>query len=105
MVSRHSEQAGQTGSRISTQTATAGSPRRSPGGRSAVSPRFTIGRDGSGAWIVQDRQGLVGGLFCSEAAALHFAAEESNHDQTEICRAPDGLILNIGHSLATAQLH
>jgi len=67
--------------------------------RAATSPapaRFTIGRDRLGAWIVQDRQGLVGGLFASEAAALHFAAEECNHDPADICHAPEGSVLDFG---------
>ncbi|MFT4183188.1 MAG: hypothetical protein QM636_14870 [Rhizobium sp.] len=58
--------------------------------------RFTIGRDRRGAWIVQDRRGLVGGLFASEAAALHFAAEECNHNAADICRAPEGSLLDFG---------
>lgn len=54
-----------------------------------------VGRDKRGRWIVQDRQGLVGGLFVNEAAALHFAAEECNHNPTDICRAPEGVVLDI----------
>lgn len=63
-----------------------------------VSPapaRFTVGRDRRGTWIVQDRQGLVGGLFANEAAALHFAAEECNHNPADICRAPEGSVLDL----------
>lgn len=64
----------------------------------AASPapaRFTVGRDRRGTWIVQDRQGLVGGLFANEAAALHFAAEECNHNPADICRAPEGSVLDL----------
>ena len=56
--------------------------------------RFTIGRDRGGRWIVQDREGLVGGLFINESAALHFAAEECNHKPDEICRAAAGAVLD-----------
>lgn len=105
MVSRDAQQAGQSGSMTSSQAAKMRKSDRTPGGRLPTQPRFTIGRDRSGAWIVEDRRGLVGGLFFNEAAALHFAAEESNHDHAEICRAPEGMILDIGHALAAAQLH
>ncbi|MBB3382413.1 MULTISPECIES: hypothetical protein [unclassified Rhizobium] len=80
--------------------------------RSARSPlapapaRFIIGRDRRGSWIVQDRQGLVGGLFRNEAAALHFAAEECNHNPADICLAPEGAILDLdGFTLAPSNLH
>jgi hypothetical protein len=56
----------------------------------AATPRFTVGRDHHGCWVVQDSLGRVGGLFASEAAALHFADEESNHDVRAVCRAPAG---------------
>jgi hypothetical protein len=52
------------------------------------SARFTIGRDHHGWWVVQDRLGRVGGLFASEDAALHFAAQEADHDPDKICHAP-----------------
>ncbi|MBB3658379.1 hypothetical protein FHX15_003626 [Rhizobium sp. BK650] len=56
--------------------------------------RFTVGRDRGGRWIVQDREGLVGGLFINEAAALHFAAEECNHNADDICRVSAGVVLD-----------
>jgi hypothetical protein len=59
----------------------------------AAPARFTIGRDRGGRWIVQDRDGLVGGLFITESAALHFAAEESDHNPEQIHRAAEGVIL------------
>jgi hypothetical protein len=65
-------------------------------------PRFTVGRDQSGRWIVQDRKGLVGGLFANEAAALHFAAEECNHNVAEICRAKAGMVLEFAPSTSIA---
>lgn len=51
-------------------------------------PRFTIGRDHHGWWVVHDRLGRVGGLFASEDAALHFASGECGRHPEEICRAP-----------------
>ncbi len=76
---------------------------------SAISPapaRFIIGRDRRGSWIVQDRQGLVGGLFRNEAAALHFAAEECNHNPADICLAPEGAVLDLDSFVqAASNLH
>lgn len=66
-------------------------------------PRFTVGRDHHGCWVVRDRLGQVGGLFASEAAALHFAADESDRNPAAVCRAPDGLTIElwpIGHRKA-----
>ncbi|GES46292.1 hypothetical protein FBZ98_103254 [Rhizobium sp. ERR 922] len=76
---------------------------------STISPapaRFIIGRDRRGSWIVQDRQGLVGGLFRNEAAALHFAAEECNHNPADICLAPEGAVLDLDSFVqAASNLH
>jgi hypothetical protein len=71
-----------------------------------ASARFIVGRDRGGSWIVQDRQGRVGGLFTNEAAALHFAAEECNHNPADICRAPEGSVLDLdGFVMPSSNLH
>lgn len=57
------------------------------------SSRFTVGRDRNGRWIVHDREGMVGGLFINEAAALHFAAAECNCRLADIHRAATGMVL------------
>ncbi len=50
-------------------------------------PRFTVGRDHHGWWVVEDRLGRVGGIFASEDAAMHYAFEESNRDRKAVrCR-------------------
>ncbi|MFT4003111.1 MAG: hypothetical protein QM684_23015 [Rhizobium sp.] len=68
--------------------------------------RFIIGRNRRGGWVVHDRQGLVGGLFRNEAAALHFAAEECNHNPADICHAPEGAILELdGFATIFSNLH
>lgn len=59
-------------------------------------PRFTVGRDHHGWWVVHDRFGQVGGLFATEDAALHFAAVECNHHMNEICRAPSSMTIELG---------
>jgi hypothetical protein len=78
---------------------------RSPTTLTAHQPRFTVGRDRRGNWIVQDREGMVGGLFANETAALHFAVEESNHNPGDICRAPEGAVLDFGPNLTLVNLH
>jgi hypothetical protein len=54
-------------------------------------PRFVIGRGRRGGWIVNDRLGLVGGIFVSEAAARHYAFEESGgrQDQVDVAHPRD----------------
>lgn len=58
--------------------------------------RFVVGRDRHGWWVVSDRKGLVGGLFTSEAAAIHFAVEASDRHPEEVCRAPEGAAIDLG---------
>jgi len=64
-----------------------------PAATPSPSARFTVGRDRSGRWIVHDREGLVGGLFINEAAALHFAAGECNCPSADVHRAAAGMVL------------
>jgi hypothetical protein len=80
---------------ITTMANTQQFQRRSSLATVAAPARFIVGRDGHGGWIVQDRQGLVGGLFANEAAALRFAAEECNRNPADICRAPEGVTLDL----------
>lgn len=47
-------------------------------------PRFTVGRDHHGWWVVEDRLGRVGGIFSSEDAAMHYALEEGNRDRNAV---------------------
>jgi hypothetical protein len=55
-------------------------------GMELAGPRFLISRGHRGGWIVSDRLDLVGGVFVSEAAARHYAFEESGgrHDQCDV---------------------
>jgi hypothetical protein len=46
------------------------------------SPLFLIGRDSHGTWVVQDQQGLCGGLFVSHAEALRFARRQNGNRPT-----------------------
>lgn len=48
-------------------------------------PMFRVGRDSQGHWVVQDQQGLRGGLFVDRAEALKFAMfENGNRPQAVI---------------------
>lgn len=60
-------------------------------------PRFVIGRGRRGGWIVNDRLGLIGGIFISEAAARHYAFEESggHSDQLIVLSETDYLDLDL----------
>jgi hypothetical protein len=40
---------------------------------------FRIGRDSRGHWVVQDQQGLRGGLFVDRGEAVRFAMSESGN--------------------------
>lgn len=61
-----------------------------------TTPRFTVGRDHHGWWVVHDREDRVGGLFSSEAAALHFAEAECAHQPGAVCRAGSGCVVELG---------
>lgn len=58
--------------------------------------RFLVGRDANGRWAVQDRLGLVGGLFTDRAAAVQFALRESNRAPGDVACAPDHLVVSPG---------
>ncbi|MBB4167717.1 hypothetical protein FHX09_001548 [Rhizobium sp. BK538] len=61
-----------------------------------IEARFMIGRDRMGRWIVKDREGNVGGMFVNESAALHFAREAADYDVSQVCKAAEGQILELG---------
>ncbi|RYE67823.1 MAG: hypothetical protein EOP17_07765 [Rhizobiaceae bacterium] len=63
-----------------------------PGNTAFAGPRFLIGRNRRGGWIVNDRLGLVGGIFVNEAAARHFAIEESDRHYELIAVLDDAAI-------------
>lgn len=64
--------------------------------------RFTVGRDENGCWIVDDREGLIGGIFRDRASAVHFAMFESDHQPGAVCCVPDGVILSGNMPSATS---
>ena len=45
------------------------------------SHQFDIGRGSDGLWRVEDREGLIGGIFRTRKAALRFAMFEADWDR------------------------
>ena len=48
------------------------------------SHQFDIGRGSDGLWRVEDREGLIGGIFRTRKAAFRFAMFEADWDRTSI---------------------
>jgi hypothetical protein len=55
---------------------------------SARSQLFFIGKDSRGNWVVQDQQGLCGGLFIDRAEALRFAMFENGYRPQAVVMVP-----------------
>jgi hypothetical protein len=55
---------------------------------SSRSQLFFIGKDSRGNWVVQDQQGLCGGLFIDRAEALRFAMFENGHRPQAVVMVP-----------------
>lgn len=63
--------------------------------RDVTRERFWVGQDCEGRWVVSDRLGLLGGMFISRSAALHFALHEAAHDPELIHIAQSGEIVEL----------
>jgi hypothetical protein len=59
---------------------------------------FRVGRDSRGHWVVQDQQGLRGGVFVDRAEALKFAMFENGNRPQAVIMVPGILELEIGGS-------
>ena len=68
-------------------------------GRPPKSPRFLVGTDSRGNWIVRDRARQCGRLFVDRAEALRFAMLENGTRPTAVVMIPTTLELKF--SLAT----
>jgi hypothetical protein len=55
---------------------------------------FRIGKDSHGHWVVQDQQGLRGGLFVDRAEALKFAMFENGNRPQAVIMVPGILELD-----------
>jgi hypothetical protein len=58
-------------------------------------PLFLVGKDSHGCWVVQDEDGLRGGLFIDRAEALKFAMFENSHRPQAVIMVPGVLELNM----------
>jgi hypothetical protein len=63
---------------------------------------FRIGKDSHGHWVVQDQQGLRGGLFVDRAEAIKFAMFENGNRPQAVIMVPGILELDtIGRTQGT----
>ncbi len=60
------------------------------------SPLFLVGQDSHGNWVVQDQDGLRGGLFVDRAEALKFAMFENGNRPQAVIMVPGILELDMG---------
>jgi len=58
---------------------------------------FRVGRDSRGNWVVQDPQGLCGGLFVSRAEAVKFAMFENGNCPQAVIMVPGILELDMSN--------
>ena len=58
------------------------------------SPLFLVGKDSHGNWVARDQNGLCGGLFIAEAAAIKFALSENGNHRERVRVVPDVLELD-----------
>jgi hypothetical protein len=63
---------------------------------------FMIGKDSEGHWVVQDQQGLHGGLFVDRAQALKFALFENGNRPQAVLMVPGTLELNMSGTTQAA---
>lgn len=67
------------------------------------SPTFLVGRDSHGNWVVQDQQGLCGGLFVDRTEALKFAMFENGRRPQSVIMVAGVLELNMNIRFDGAQ--
>ena len=65
-------------------------------------PFCRIGRNRSGQWVVQDRQGLYGGLFVNRTEALRYARLENGNRPCAVIMVPGVLELDLQPHLSAA---
>jgi hypothetical protein len=59
--------------------------------------QFQIGRNSRGNWVVQDDQGLCGGLFVDRNQALRFAMLENGSRPQAVIMVPGIFELDLNH--------
>jgi len=70
-----------------------------------LSRLFRIGKDSRGNWVVQDQQGLCGGLFVDRAEALRFALFENGNRPQAVVMVPGILELDLSGKPSPALDH
>jgi hypothetical protein len=63
-------------------------------------PQFLIGKDSQGHWVVQEQNGVCGGLFINRAEALRYAMFENGKQPQAVIMVPGILELNINRKAA-----
>ena len=66
-----------------------------PSASCSNSPLFLIGKNSRGNWVVQDQEGLCGGLFVDRAEALKFAKFENGNRPQAVIVVPGVLELDM----------
>ena len=61
---------------------------------------FLVGRNSRGNWVVQDQNGLLGGLFVDRAEALKFAMFENGKRPQAVIMVPGILELDMSRKPA-----
>ncbi len=65
-------------------------------------PLFMIGKDSRGNWVVQDQQGICGGLFVNRAEALRFAMFENGNRPQAVVMVPGVFELDMSRKVGPA---
>lgn len=65
-------------------------------------PRFLVGRDSRGRWVVQDQWHLSGGLFIGRAEAIRYAMFESGRQPQAVIMVPGVIELDMTRRIATS---
>ena len=61
-------------------------------------PLFTIGQDRRGNWVVEDQQGLCGGLFVNRDAAFRFVRAENGYRPRAVVMVSEELELEMNRN-------
>jgi hypothetical protein len=61
-----------------------------------------VGRNRRGQWVVQQQNGLYGGLFVSRAQAVKYALFENGHHPEMIVELAREIELDMGHAPASS---
>jgi hypothetical protein len=73
--------------------------------RSATSPLYLIGKNSRGQWVVQEQDGLCGGLFVSRAEAVKYAMYETGRRPQAVIMVPGILELNLSGKRTAGEPH